>query len=93
MLADVQSDAFQHAQTQATYLIRQMEAAPLSSRNAEDCRVALADIRAAGDRLVLASLLHDHSLIECDPLDCWAAVTFTSERGRCRYILIFCGIA
>ncbi len=50
---------------------------PLSAGDAKDCRIALADIRNAGDRLVLASvlasLLNVQNLIECDPPDCWAA--------------------
>jgi hypothetical protein len=46
----------------------------------------LAAVRNAGDRLVLASLQMDHCSIQCHPLDYWAAVTFTSERGRCRYM-------
>jgi hypothetical protein len=90
-LAGRQGDALQRAETQTANLVRHMGAAPLSLRNAEDCRTALADIRNAGDRLVLASLLRDRSLIECDPLDCWAAVTFTSQRGRCRFMHLLFG--
>ena len=86
VLAGAQGDAFELARTRAVSLVRKMGAAQASFRNAEDCRDALTDIRHAGDRLVLASLLSDYSITECDPLDFWAAVTFTSERGRCRYM-------
>ena len=79
-------DALERAKAQADDLVRHMGAAPLSSKDAENCRIALADIRTGGDRMVLASLLSDQGMSECDPLDCWAAVTFTSERGRCRYM-------
>jgi DNA-binding winged helix-turn-helix (wHTH) protein len=91
VLAEGQRDAFRRARAQAANLVRLMGAAPSSSRDAEECRNVLADIRTAGDSLVLASLLGDYCTKECDPLDSWAAVTFTSDRGRCRYMHLLFG--
>jgi hypothetical protein len=91
VLAEGQGEAFRRANGKAALLVQRMQAAPVASSDTESCRMALRDTRKSGNRLVLASLLANQAIRECDPLNCWAAVTFTSERGRCRFMYLLFG--
>jgi len=62
-LSAQQTDPLARARTRASCLVRRVWAGGWNARDAEECRNALAEIRAAGDRLVLAWHLIDANFI------------------------------
>jgi len=63
-LSSQQRDPLMRARTRASCLVRRIWAGGWNQRDAEECRNALAEIRDAGDRFVLASHLIDYSFIQ-----------------------------
>jgi tetratricopeptide (TPR) repeat protein len=63
-LGAAQGDPLLRARTRASCLVRRIWVRGWNSRDAEECRDALAEIRQAADRLVLAPHLVDYSFIQ-----------------------------
>jgi tetratricopeptide (TPR) repeat protein len=59
-----QKEPLMRARTRASCLVRRIWAGGWNARDADECRRAVAEIRQAGDRLLLASHLIDYSFIQ-----------------------------
>ena len=64
-LSAAQGDPLLRARTRASCFFWRIEAGGWNPRHAEECQKALAEIRRAGDRRVLALHLIDYSFIQC----------------------------
>jgi DNA-binding winged helix-turn-helix (wHTH) protein len=63
-LSAKQKDPLMRARTRASCLVRRIWAGGWNARDADECRRAVAEIRQAGDRLLLASHLIDYNFIQ-----------------------------
>jgi tetratricopeptide (TPR) repeat protein len=63
-LSAAQKDPLMRARTRASCLVRRIWAGGWNARDADECRKAVAEIRQAGDRLLLASHLIDYNFIQ-----------------------------